>query len=143
MGVNLVSGRRGPVGYALQIEEPAGDQQADGGHPGRSDHRRRRQVHAPDAMEVGDVDQRVEHGERPDPVAVAKRPLERNRPADVVEDQVAALDFQCVDRRAGPAPERGPAVVDIGPLLGEAEARKVKGHAPQSPIGQQRQHLAV
>ena len=68
----------------------------------------------------------VERGQRVHAVGVADRPLEADRAADVVHDQVAAVDLERVDRLAGPAGQARPRVVEVGGPIGEAEAREVE-----------------
>ncbi len=51
----------------------------------------------------GRVEERVQHRHREHPLGVADRPLEADRPADVVDDEVAAVDLERVDRLADPA----------------------------------------
>ena len=75
---------------------------------------------------------------RPDPVTVPQRPLEADRSPDVVEDEVAALDPETIDRLARPASQSGPAVVEGLRFLGEAEARQIEGDAAQPALSEQR-----
>ena len=57
---------------------------------------------------------------------------------DVVQDQVAAIDAQGVDRLAGPAAEPGPAVVEARGPFGQAEPRQIEGDSAQSAVGEHR-----
>jgi hypothetical protein len=143
VGVDLVGRGGRAVADPLQVEEPAGDRRADGRHPEWTENRRPGQVHAPDPPEMGNVDQGVEDGERLDAVAVSQRPLEADGAADVVQDEVAAIDAERFDRIAGPAAQPRPAVVEGAGLRGQAQARQIEGHAAQPALRQQWEHLAI
>src|SRR5206468_1494953 len=70
-------------------------------------------------------------------------PLTADRPADVVDDEVAALDPERVDRLAGPPSEPRPRVVEALGTVGEAEPGEVECNRPQPLIGDRRDHLPI
>ena len=74
---------------------------------------------------------------------IGRRQLEPDRAADVVHDQVEAVEPQRVDGRVREAPQPGPAVVERRAAVGEAQAGQVEGHAPQVARGQLGQHAAI
>ena len=113
------------------VAEPLQPEELDQGRPGHraqvelADPRDRERVHRPGAMEGRQVEWRVEHGQRQHPVRVPHRPLGADRAADVVDDEVAALDAERVDRLAAPAGEPAEGVV-------EARAAGRRGRGPGS-----------
>ena len=71
------------------------------------------------------------------------RPLAADRAADVVDDEVAALRAQRVDRLAEPARQARPRVVETLRAVGEPEAGKVERDRAQALVGEARDDLAV
>ena len=131
IGVGLLAGDRVPVRDTDLSEERGVHVAVHRAQPELADAADREGVHLPGPVEGGDVDQGVESGQRTDPLGAANRNLEADRAADVVDDQVIAVDTEGVDRRRGPARQPAPGVIEgLGPV-GEAEARQVEGNSPQ------------
>jgi len=84
-----------------------------------------------------------EDRERADALGRGCGQLEADRAADVVHDEVKAIEVERVDRGAGPAAVARPGVVEVVGPRRQAEARQVEGHAAQPPRGQLVEHLAV
>ena len=144
VGVDLVPrgpppGRRFPGGRrARRRRRGEGDSAQIGPIPGMENGR-----HRPWAAERGHAEQRVERRQRKHAVRVAHRPLAADRPADVVDHQVAALDSERVDRLAGPPREARPRVVEarLGARPGRGPGSRRRSPAalgrrgPGSPSG--------
>ena len=79
-----------------------------------------------------DLDQGVEHRQRADPVRHRRGDLEPDRPADVVHDEVEAVEPERVDRRAREPAEPGPGVVEVLRAVGEPEAGEVERDPAQA-----------
>ena len=143
VGVDLRPRHSGAVGNPLQVEDLGEGRRDHAAQPELADAAVGKGVHRPGAVEAGRVDQGVEGGQREDPIGVADRPLEADRSADVVDDEVAALDLQGVDRGTGPGGEAAPGVVEAAGALGQPQAGEVEGDAAQAAGGEQRHDLAV
>ena len=78
--------------------------------------------HDPGAVEGFGGDDGVEHGQGQDPFGVCGGEFESDGAADVVHDEVEAVQVQGVDGGAHPAAQSGPAVVEVGGAFGQAEA---------------------
>jgi hypothetical protein len=85
----------------------------------------------------------VECRQREDAVRISDRPLEADRAADVVDDEVAAADPQLVDRRARPCGETSPAVIEVLGPGRKSEAGQIEGDPRETARGQLRDHPAV
>jgi hypothetical protein len=77
---------------------------------------------------------------RSDIAAASSNP---HRAADVVDDEMEAVQSERVDRSGAKPPQPGPRIVEVGRARRRAEAGKVEGHAAQTPCGQFREDLSV
>ena len=143
VGVDLGLRHRPAVAEALLAKEGGEHGLRGGAEPERAEPGDRERAHRPGAAKAGRAEQGVERGQRLDPLGVADRPLAADRPADVVDDEVTALDLERLQRLAEPAGEARPGVVELGRAIGEAEAGEVERHRAQPLVGERRHHLAV
>src|SRR5919109_487163 len=125
----------------LQVEEPGHHPPVQRGEPQPADAANGERGHRPRTLEVGYAGDRVQDGEREDPLGSANRPLEPDRAADVMDDEVTAVDPQGVDRLPGPAGEAGPRVVEVHGAVCQAEAGEIEGDRAQPLLGEGRDHL--
>ena len=70
------------------------------------------------------------------PVGVANRPLAADRPADVVQDEMDAVELERVDRLAKPARQPRPRVVEARRAIGEPEPGEVERQRAHALVGE-------
>src|SRR5258707_8351671 len=124
-------------------EYPTEGRRAHRGEPCLADAADGEGMHRPRSPEHGDVDRRIEHGQRGDALGMSDGPFETDWAADVVYHKMAAIDPECVDRLAGPSGQAAPGVVEIAGPPGQSETGEVEGNAAQPPGGQLCEHLSV
>ena len=132
------------IGDALRVEDLGEDGAA--ASPAATARRRAARRTAASAM-AGEsprpLPDRVQHGQRKDSIGVADGPVEADRAADVMDDEMAAIDLEGVDRRSRPPGQSRPRVVESLRALGQPEAREIEGDSAQALVGEHGQDLAV
>jgi hypothetical protein len=100
-------------------------------------------LHRPGPLERRGADDGVEHGQRRHAVGGAGGDVEAHGTADVVHDEVEAIELQRVERGERPGSQARPAIVEPLRALREPQAREVEGDAAQAACRQLGEDLAV
>ena len=127
----------------LRIEDLGEEEPRAQAQPHLANARYRERSHRPRSSEPIDVEKCVQNSHRQHPVRVVDRPLEADRPADVVHHQMHPVKPERVDRLTRPRRKSRPRVVERSRPVRQAQSREVERRTAQPLVRQHRKHPSV